>query len=68
MAGTLNIFAHQSINPNACVRLPDVQGGWGGAAPNQSPTKAFKYNSTLGVFLTSASESHNKDGATTRQH
>lgn len=51
-----------------CVRPSGVQRGRG-AAPNQSPTKGLKYNSTLGVFLTSASESHNKDGtAATRKH
>lgn len=55
MTETLNVFAHQSINLNACMRLPGVQGEWWGAAPNQSPTKGLKYNSTLGVFLTSAS-------------
>lgn len=65
MAETLNILEHQRTNLNMCVRLPGVQGG---GSTNQSPTKGFEFISTLGGFLTSASESHNKDGATKRKH
>lgn len=65
MAETLNIFEHQRTNLNMCVRLPRV---WWGRSPNQSPTKGFEFISTLGGFRTSASESHNKDGATEKEH
>lgn len=65
MAETLNIFEHRRTTLNMRVRLPGVQGG---GSPHLSPTKGFECISTLGGSLTSASESHNKDGATKRKH